>query len=62
MMIESQFDIRDRVIIDGEPSVVATIVAIRWSRDDRPTYELSWMHDGRAEYTYFDEWRLTKVG
>lgn len=62
MTLTSQFDIRDRVTIDRDLSIVATIVAIRWSRDDRPQYELGWMHEGRAEYAYFDEWRLTKAG
>ncbi len=60
MNLESKFDIKDSVTIDGDPSVRAVIVAIRWSRDFGPQYELAWMHEGRAEYAYFDEWRLSK--
>lgn len=58
MKLESLFDIQDKVIIDGDGSVQGYVVAIRWT--DRPTYEVAWMHDGRAEYVYFDEWRLSK--
>jgi hypothetical protein len=60
MRFESEFDLRDRVMIDGDPTIVGRIVAIRWSRDALPTYEVSWIHEGRAEYVYFDEWRLTR--
>ena len=60
MILESKFNIRDKVMIDDDISVIGVIVAIRWSRDGHPQYELSWMHDGRAEYVYFDEWRLSK--
>lgn len=60
MILESQFDICDSVVIDGDSSVCAVVVAIRWSRDNRPHYEVSWMHEGRAEFVYLDEWRLTK--
>lgn len=60
MKLESKFDIRDSVVIDGDTSVRGVIVAIRWSRDAIPTYEVAWMHEGRAEYVYFDEWRLSK--
>lgn len=60
MKLESAFDIADAVMIDGDKSVIGIVVAIRWSRDDRPHYEISWMHDGQAEFVYFDEWRLSK--
>lgn len=60
MKLESQFDIRDEVYIDGDNSMTGVIVAIRWSRDDRPHYEVSWMHEGRAEFVFLDEWRLSK--
>lgn len=60
MRLESEFDIRDVVTIDGDASVRTVVVAIRWSRDDGPQYEVSWFHEGRAEYCYFDEWRLAK--
>lgn len=60
MILESLFDIKDRVHIDGDESVLGTIVAIRWSRDNHPHYEVSWMNNGTAEFVYFDEWRLSK--
>ena len=60
MILKSKFDIRDTVMIDGDDSIIGVIVAIRWSRDECPTYEVSWIKDGKAEYVYFDEWRLSK--
>ena len=60
MKLESQFDIRDIVTIDNDASVRGVIVAIRWSRDNHPHYEISWMNNGAAEFVYFDEWRLSK--
>lgn len=60
MNLESKFDIRDIVMIDDDNSIRGVIVAIRWSRDMHPQYEVSWFKDGRAEYIYFDEWRLSK--
>jgi hypothetical protein len=58
--LESKFDIRDKVVIDGDMTMVFSVVAIRWLREETPQYELGWMHEGRAEYAYFDEWRLSK--
>ena len=60
MILHSKFDIGDAVMIDADRSVIGFVVAIRWSRDSCPQYEVSWMHEGRAEYIYFDEWRLSK--
>lgn len=60
MILHSIFDIKDRVMIDDDPAIRGIIVAIRWSRDNQPTYEVAWMQDGKAEYVYFDEWRLSK--
>lgn len=60
MQLVSLFDIRDTVIIDGDSSVQGKVVAIRWSRESSPQYEVGWMHEGRAEFVYFDEWRLSK--
>ena len=60
MILESKFDIKDRVMIDGDITIVCSVVAIRWSREQALQYELGWMHEGRAEYAWFDEWRLSK--
>lgn len=60
MNLHSKFNIRDVVSIDGDESVRGVVVAIRWSRDDHPHYEVSWMNSGAAEFVYFDEWRLSK--
>ena len=60
MQLETKFDIRDVVTIDGDPTVRATIVAIRWSRDNHPHYEVSYVDRGKVEFVYLDEWRLSK--
>lgn len=60
MILDSKFDIRDKVTIDNDETVRGVIVAIRWSRDNLPHYEISWMNNGAAEFVYFDEWRLSK--
>ena len=60
MKLESEFSIKDRVWIDGDRSIQGVVVAIRWSRDSFPQYEVGWMHEGRAEFVYFDEWRLSR--
>ncbi len=60
MKLESKFDIRDLVTIDGDETVHAVVVAIRWSRDDRPHYEVSYVDRGKVEFVYLDEWRLSK--
>ena len=60
MILKSAFDIRDVVTIDGDPTVRAIVVAIRWSRDEFPHYEVSYMDRGKLEFVYIDEWRLSK--
>ncbi len=59
MKLDSDFDIADAVFIDGDRSVRAVVVAVRWSRDGIQ-YEVGWMHSGRSEFCYFDAWRLSK--
>lgn len=60
MILTSEYNIGDKVIIDKEglDAITGYIVTIRWSRDCNPAYEVSWLHNGVAEFTYFDEWRL----
>lgn len=58
--LESKFDIRDIVTIDGNMMMRGVVVAIRWSRDDHPHYEVSYFMEGRPEFVYLDEWRLGK--
>ncbi len=59
MILKSTFDIRDRVVIDGDGSITGVVIAIRWTGENMPEYHIAWMHEGRSESAYFDEWRLT---
>lgn len=60
MMIETKFDIRDKVIINNDHSVVALVQRIVMSSMGI-TYEVSWFDSGGSfkEHTLYD-WQLTK--
>jgi hypothetical protein len=60
MILRSKFDIRDSAIFDDDATIRGRIVAICWSRDELPSYEVASIHEARAEYVYFDEWRLSR--
>jgi hypothetical protein len=51
-------DIRDRVIIDGDASVVGVISAVQFRMTREPLYEVSYMHNGVAQASWIEEWRL----
>ena len=61
MVLESKFDIKDRVTIDGDKSISGVVTMIEWRGDGTAVrYEISWIIGGKPEFTIFDEWRLTK--
>lgn len=57
--IDAKFWIGDKVIIDGEQSVVAiiTCIEVRWQTVIR--YEVSWWQGGECKFCTFDDWRLS---
>ncbi len=55
--IEVGFEIGARVIIDGDKSIVGTIVQIAVFYG-RIIYEVAWFHSGTAQAAYFDDFRL----
>lgn len=60
MRVETKFDIRDRVIINGDPSVVAFVQRIAISSSGA-TYEVSWFDSsGSFKEHWIYEWQLTK--
>ncbi|MBP5857303.1 hypothetical protein KAJ83_09805 [Marivibrio halodurans] len=58
----SRFDVRDRVTIDGDASIAATVVAVTFCAGRAPIYRVEWMVNGSLESVSLDEFRLEKVG
>jgi hypothetical protein len=54
------FSIRDKVIIDGCPTLIGWVTAVLW-REERPLIEVSWV-DGQARTAWFEIWRLEIAG
>jgi hypothetical protein len=55
---ECKRDIKERVIIDGDASVVGVISAVQFRLTREPLYEVSYMHNGVAQAPWVEEWRL----
>ena len=60
MKIDTKFDIQDKVLIDGDKSLIGTVIAIQVHSDTMYDYQLSWLSNGAHFKETFDEWRLTK--
>ena len=58
--LEYNFSIRSKVIIDGDASIVARVVAINFDGDG-VEYKLSWMHGGDERNGWFQEWRIQEA-
>lgn len=62
MVLNSKFNIQDRVNIDGCKNIVGVVTCIEWRGDGtRVRYEVSWFHEGVVQFVVFDEWRLSEV-
>lgn len=59
MKFASIWSFRDRVLIDGDTSIVGLVTAFQF-RGDRgePIVEVSWVHNGDVKTAWFEEWRL----
>lgn len=55
---KSRFGFGDKVILDGDKSLVAVVIAILW-RSSQCQIEVAWIHAGDAKSSYVDEWRLS---
>lgn len=58
----SDFDIRDRVVIDGDTSLIGTITAVQFRLTREPVYEVSFIHNGQAQSPWIEGWRLVPQG
>ena len=50
----------DRVLIDGDSSLVAVIVSVIWL-SDRSSYEISWVHNGTVQSAVVASWRVSSA-
>jgi hypothetical protein len=55
--LESRFGFGDRVIIDGDRSLVARVISFTF-RSHCAQVEVGWVHNGAAQTASVDEWRL----
>jgi hypothetical protein len=55
----SRFDYADRVIIDGDDSLVGRVTGF-FFRGPVTLIEVSWIHNGDARFQNIEEWRLEK--
>lgn len=56
---ESQFNIADRVHIDGDESLTVVVTAVLF-RNSCPQCEVSWVSDS-SRTAWIETWRLTHV-
>ncbi len=56
---EIHFNLGDKVKIDGDGNIVATIIAFNF--DGIWKYQLSWFTNGEHRSDWFQGWRLSEV-
>jgi hypothetical protein len=59
-VFESDFALGDRVYIDGDQSIKATVTGFKFGSVSHWAV-LSWMHDGKTNDGDFELFRLSKV-
>lgn len=60
MQIKTQYDVGEKVVIDGDGSLVGTISAVCLrGMGLNVTYEVSYIHCGSSCSPWIEEWRLT---
>lgn len=55
---ESPFDMGQRVVVDGDDSLVGTITAFTFRFGDYYVVEVSYVHNGDSKHTDVEPWRL----
>lgn len=59
MEIKTKFDIGNRVIIDSDRSLVATVLGINvYGNGANISYDLGWIHNGQSSTATIAEWRI----
>lgn len=56
---QSKYAPGDKVIIDGDKSITATITTVMFGRGDRILYQCEWFSNGGLQNPYIEDWRVT---
>lgn len=59
MIVESNFDIGNRVNIDGCKNLIGVIAAIMWRHPEVISYEVSWVYECDSKSPIIEGWRLS---
>ena len=59
--VELEFLPKDRVIIDGDDDLVATVTFVHLHADSLPQYNVEWFDHGDAKSATLDEFRLKET-
>lgn len=59
MQFQTKFKLGDRVNVDDDKSIKATIVAFLFKMSSCPAAEVQWFLNGEAKGCWFDESRLS---
>lgn len=59
MTFETTFSLRDRVCVDGDPSLTGVITAVQFREIRAALYGVSYVLNGDAKEAWFEEWRLS---
>lgn len=62
MQVNTDLDIGERVIIDGDASLIATICAILINASNAIEYKIGYVHNGDLKEAWVTGWRLQRVG
>ena len=60
-VIHTDLCVRDKVIIDGDSSLIAVITAIIYRNESSMSYEISWVGCGKLECCVIEGWRLKRI-
>ena len=58
-LFASPFGLGDKVLIDGQVDLVATVTAVLWRDTNGCSIEVSWLHNGAIHTEYLHARRLT---
>jgi hypothetical protein len=61
MVFSSEFSFRDRVIIDGDSSLVVVVTGVYVRDGGAVLTEVCWISNGDAKEARIEEWRLKKA-
>lgn len=60
MVIDTRFDIGDFVTIDGDQSIHARVIEVKYRGASLVYYGCAWFNNGDSKYETIEEWRLSR--